>query len=34
MIIFDKDDPSLIQKIEIIDDGGFYEAYTESISSR
>ena len=30
MIIFDKDDPSLIQKIEIIDDGGFYEAYADN----
>ena len=30
MVIFDKDDPSLIQKIEITDDGGFDEAYTDN----
>ena len=30
MVIFDKDDPDLIQKIELKDDGGFYEAYTDS----
>ena len=28
-IIFDKDDTDLIQKIELIDDGGFWEAYQE-----
>ncbi len=31
MVIFDKDDPDLIQKIELKDDGGFDEAYTEDI---
>ena len=30
MVIFDKDDPSLIQKIEITDDGGFDEVYTDN----
>ncbi len=30
MVIFDKDDPDLIQKIELKDDGGFYEAYTDN----
>jgi hypothetical protein len=28
-IIFDKDDTDLIQKIELIDDGGLWEAYRE-----
>ncbi len=31
MVIFDKDAPDLIQKIELKDDGGFDEAYTEDI---
>jgi hypothetical protein len=31
MVIFDKDDPGLIQKIELKDDGGLYEAFTENI---
>ena len=30
MVIFDKDNPDLIQKIELKDDGGFYEAYTDN----
>ena len=29
-VIYDKDDHNLLQKIELIDDGGFYEAYTDS----
>lgn len=28
-VIFDKDDTNLIQKVELIDDGGFWEAYQE-----
>ena len=28
-IIFDKDDMNLIQKVELIDDGGFWDAYQE-----
>lgn len=28
-IIFDKDDTDLIQKVELTDDGGFFEAYQE-----
>ncbi len=28
-IIFDKDDTNLIQKVELTDDGGFFEAYQE-----
>ena len=28
-MIFDKDDPGLLQKIELKDDGGFWEAYQE-----
>lgn len=28
-VIFDKDDPGLLQKIELKDDGGFWEAYQE-----
>ena len=27
-VIFDRDDPGLIQKINLIDDGGFWDAYT------
>ena len=30
MVIFDKDNPDLIQKIELKDDGGLYEAYTDN----
>ncbi|MBQ3370678.1 MAG: hypothetical protein IJG48_06660 [Mogibacterium sp.] len=30
-IIFDKDDTDLIQKVELTDDGGFWEAYTDSV---
>ena len=29
-VIYDKDDHNLLQKIELIDDGGFYETYTDS----
>ena len=29
-IVFDKDDINLIQKVELIDDGGFWEAYQEN----
>ena len=28
-IIFDKDDTDLIQKVELTDDGGLYEAYQD-----
>ena len=28
-IIFDKDDKDLIQKVELTDDGGFFEAYQD-----
>jgi len=28
-IIFDKDDTDLIQKVELTDDGGFFEAYQD-----
>ena len=30
IVIFDKVDPALIQKIELKDDGGFYEAYADN----
>ena len=30
-IVFDKDDTDLIQKVELTDDGGFWEAYTDSV---
>ena len=28
-IVFDKDDTDLIQKVELTDDGGFFEAYQD-----
>ena len=31
MVVFDKDNPDLIQKIELKNDGGFYEAYTDKV---
>ena len=29
-VVFDKDDHNLLQKIELIDDGGFLEAYQDN----
>ena len=29
-IIYDKDDHNLLQKVDLIDDGGFYESYTDN----
>ena len=33
MVIFDKDDPNLIQKIELKDDGGLNKAYTDNFEN-